>query len=233
MKTKNRICLNSLIVMGLIIFLAQSCKKDEEPTDKITDIDGNVYTSVTIGTKVWMVENLKTTKFNDGTAIPNVTDNTEWSDLNTPAYCWYDNEIANKATYGALYNWYAVNTGKLCPTGWHVATDDEWHQMLLFLDPNADKNALAESQIAGIKLKEQGNSHWESNGQCTPATNESGFTALPGGVRGDDFHWKGQYTYFWPSYGTPVTRYMTYFADFVIRDSNYASTGESVRCIKD
>jgi uncharacterized protein (TIGR02145 family) len=233
MKTKNRIWLIPLIVMGLVLILTHSCKKDENTPETITDKDGNVYTSVTIGTQVWMVENLKTTKYNDGTAIPNVTDNTEWSNLTTPAYCWYDNDIANKATYGALYNWYATNTSKLCPTGWHVATDDEWHQMILSLDPSAVLNNPAESQIAGIKLKEQGNSHWESSSQCTPATNESGFTALPGGVRGGTFYYMGQYGYFWPSAGTPVTRVMMSFADIVLRDGNDTSIGESVRCIKD
>jgi hypothetical protein len=93
----------------------------------IRDIDGNVYKTVTIGKQVWMAENLKTSKYNDGRAIPLVTDNTAWEALNTPAYCWYDNdESANKTKCGALYNWFAVNTNKLCPTGWHVPNDREW-----------------------------------------------------------------------------------------------------------
>jgi len=93
----------------------------------ITDIDGNYYTTVTIGTQVWMVENLKTTKYNDGTGIPLVTDNTVWCNLSTPGYCWYNNdETTYKNPYGALYNWHTVHTGKLCPSGWHVPTDSEW-----------------------------------------------------------------------------------------------------------
>ena len=122
MKTKNGILLCLTMVMGLHLILINSCSKDEAENNpaSITDKDGNVYTSVTIGTQVWMVENLKTTKYNDGTPIPNVTDNTEWSNLTTPAYCWYDNDITKKNPYGALYNGYAVRTGKLCPTGWHV-----------------------------------------------------------------------------------------------------------------
>ena len=96
----------------------------------VTDINGNVYHTVMIGNQVWMVENLKTTKYKDGTAIPNVTDNNAWSALSTPAYCWYNNDAATyKSTYGALYNWYAVNTGKLAPAGWHVATDAEWTKL--------------------------------------------------------------------------------------------------------
>ena len=92
-----------------------------------TDADGNVYHTVTIGTQTWTVENLKTSKYNDGTKIPLVTDGTTWGNLTTPGYCWHNNDAAtNKATYGALYNWYAVNTGKLAPSGWHVPTDAEW-----------------------------------------------------------------------------------------------------------
>jgi uncharacterized protein (TIGR02145 family) len=93
----------------------------------LTDIDGNVYNTVIIGTQVWMTENLKTTKYNDNTKIPNVIDNTPWCTLPTPAYCWYKNdEASNKHSYGALYNWFTVNTGKLCPTGWHVPSEVEW-----------------------------------------------------------------------------------------------------------
>ena len=103
-------------------------------TPNVVDIDGNVYHTVTIGTQVWMVENLKTTKYNDGTAIPLVTDNTAWGALTTPGYCWYNNDSATyKNTYGALYNWYAVNTGKLAPTGWHVPTDSEWTVLTTYL----------------------------------------------------------------------------------------------------
>lgn len=172
MKTKNRIWLCPLIVTGLVLILTHSCKKDEEPSDKIDDKDGNVYTSVTIGTQIWMVENLKTTKFNDGTAIPNVTDDTEWSNLTTTAYCWYDNDITKKNPYGALYNGYAVKTGKLCPTGWHVPFDTDWK--ILF-------NYAGGLDVAGGKLKETGTTHWDSPN--TGATDEYGFKYLPGGLR--------------------------------------------------
>lgn len=93
----------------------------------ISDIDGNSYSIIRVGTQVWMSENLKATKYSDGTIIPLVTDNSTWSNLSTSAYCWYNNDMAtNKAKYGALYNWYAVNSTKLCPSGWHIPTDDEW-----------------------------------------------------------------------------------------------------------
>jgi hypothetical protein len=101
----------------------------------VTDIDGNIYSTVTIGTQTWMKQDLKTTRYNDGAAIPLVTDNTAWAALTTPGYCLYNN--TNNAdsirTFGALYNWYAVNTGKLAPTGWHVATDAEWTTLTTYL----------------------------------------------------------------------------------------------------
>src|SRR5574344_993327 len=137
----------------------------------MTDIEGNTYKTVTIGTQTWMAENLKVTKYNDGAAIPNVTDNTAWSKLTTGALCDYDNTPSNSETYGKLYNWHAVNTGKLCPTGWHVPSDAEWTKLTDYLTSDA-----------GGKLKETGTTHW--NSPNTSATNETGFTALPGGSRG-------------------------------------------------
>ena len=106
--------------MGAFILLISSCSNNNivNPTPTpltATDIDGNVYHTVTIGTQVWMVENLKTTRYNDGSPIPLVTDSSYWSNLTTPGYCWYNNDTTNKNTYGALYNWYTVNTGKLAP----------------------------------------------------------------------------------------------------------------------
>ncbi|MBI5010148.1 MAG: fibrobacter succinogenes major paralogous domain-containing protein, partial [Bacteroidia bacterium] len=138
---------------------------------QVSDIDGNVYQTVTIGTQVWMKENLKTTKLNDGIALPNVIDNAAWAALTTTGYCWYNNDATTyKSTYGALYNWYAVNTGKLCPIGWHVPSDDEWTLLTTFRGGYS---------VAGGKLKETGTLHWTSPN--TGATNETGFTALPGG----------------------------------------------------
>jgi uncharacterized protein (TIGR02145 family) len=106
-------------------------------TTAVTDKDGNVYHTVTIGTQTWMVENLKTTKYNDGTAIPFITDNSAWANLTTPGYCWYNNDSTTyKNMYGALYNWYAVSTGNLAPKGWHVATDAEWTTLQNYLITN-------------------------------------------------------------------------------------------------
>jgi hypothetical protein len=102
----------------------------QESSETVKDIDGNVYNTVIIGIQVWTKENLKTTKYNDGSPIPNVTDDTQWENLTTGAYSWHNNDAANyKNPYGGLYNWYAVETGKLCPTGWHVPTEDEWYNL--------------------------------------------------------------------------------------------------------
>lgn len=194
----------------------------------VTDIDGNVYNTVTIGTQVWMAENLKTTKYNDGTSIPNVTDNTAWKNLATPGYCWYNNLATYKDTYGALYNWFAVNTGKLAPTGWHVATDAEWTTLTTFLGGES---------VAGGKLKETGTTHWQIN---TGATNSSGFTALPGGIRysGGLFVGVGYNGNWWSStdYGAgdyAWIRYLYNDSAYVMRGYFYKLDGYSVRCVRD
>jgi hypothetical protein len=120
-----------------------------QPSDPVTDIDGNVYKTVPAGDYIWMSENLKTTHYKDGTAIPLVAGNKEWSNLTTPAYCWFDNDEATyKATYGALYNWYTVSTGNLCPVGWHVPSDDEWRNLLYALK-NEDKNESGFTPLHG------------------------------------------------------------------------------------
>jgi uncharacterized protein (TIGR02145 family) len=137
----------------------------------LSDIEGNIYETVIIGTQIWMAENLKTTKYNDGTNILLVTLNSESANPPTPAYYWYDNDIVTyKNDYGALYNWYSVNTGKLCPAGWHVPFLDEFNSLI---------TSLGGMSVAGGKLKEAGTTHWESPN--TGATNYTGFTALPGG----------------------------------------------------
>jgi uncharacterized protein (TIGR02145 family) len=226
MKTKNRIWFCQFIVIGLAFILTNSCSKDEGNNNpsSITDKDGNVYTSVTIGTQVWMVENLKTTKYNDGTEIPNVT--TGFDALITPGYCWYNNDVANKLIYGALYNWFAVYTGKLCPTGWHVPSRPEVTTLQTYLGGES---------VGGGKLKETGTTHWTSPN--TGATNESGFTALPGGYRPSTFMAIHDAGYWWNS-----TETSTIGASFMImwcNNSNITITqvtkadGMSVRCIKD
>jgi len=204
---------------------------DQASAVSLFDQDNNVYSTVTINTQTWMASNLKTTKYNDGTAITNVTDNTAWSKSSTgAAYCWYNNDINNKPIYGALYNWYAVNTAKLCPVGWHVPTDSEWTTLTDYLEGLS---------VAGGKLKETGYTHWTTPN--TGATNETGFTALPGGYRGvfGAFSFIGSYGYWWSS--TDYTEFNT--GDVWYRHMNYNNSnatrgyydkayGFSVRCLK-
>jgi uncharacterized protein (TIGR02145 family) len=165
------------------------------------DGDGNGYYSVTIGTQTWLVEPLKTTKYNDRTNIPNVTDSIAWAALTTGAYCNYRNKTASDfiATYGRLYNWYAVNSGKLAITGWHIPTHNEWKTLVTF---------LGGQDVAGGKMKEAGIIHWQTpnNG----ATNESGFSALPSGYRGPiltyEYQSLGKNVAFWESTIYPSTQ---------------------------
>ena len=139
----------------------------------VKDANGNTYSAVTIGTQTWMASNLKTTKYNDGTNIPLITESGQWSSSNSPGYCWYNNDKATYGnTYGAIYNWYAVDTDKPCPTGWHVPTENEWTILT---------NQLEGQTNAGKKLKETGTAHWPAPNN--EATDEYGFTALPGGAR--------------------------------------------------
>jgi uncharacterized protein (TIGR02145 family) len=221
---------STLFFLFVISLFAASCKKDDNsPSDgTVKDIDGNVYHTVKIGTQTWMVENLKTTKYNDGTPITLVTDNAEWLGIGSEAYCWYDNDSArNMETYGALYNWYTVKTGKLAPTGWHVATDQDWTTLTTFLGGES---------VAGGKLKEKGTGKWQSPN--TGATNEVGFTALPAGYRNTDgtFTDMGMSGDWWTS--TELTGINAWFRGVgnnlssVSRVGLSKAYGLSVRCVK-
>jgi len=194
----------------------------------LADIDGNIYSQVTIGTQVWMGENLKTTRYNDGTVIPLVANSTEWSNLTTPGYCWYNNDITTyKNTYGALYNGYAVITGKLCPTGWYVPSANEWQTLTYFVGDQTN---------AGGKLKEIGLTHWRSPN--AGATNEVGFTALPGGLRQETlFRYIGESGWWWTSTNYEEirthSRFMVYHSPYLGIGDGERKYGKSIRCLKD
>jgi uncharacterized protein (TIGR02145 family) len=159
--------LTTLISMILLI----SCEKDNKKGLPI-DGDGNVYDTIVIGTQTWLTENLKTTKYNNGVSIHLVTDNTQWTSMTSAAFCWYNNKPdLYKDDYGALYNWWAVKVSFLCPVGYHVPTNEEWTTLIDY---------LGGENVAGGKLKITGNLFWENN---SFATNESGFSAVGGGVR--------------------------------------------------
>jgi uncharacterized protein (TIGR02145 family) len=192
----------------------------------VTDNDWNSYSVVKIGNQYWMAENLKTTKFNDGTRIPVIPDYNAWSSLVSPGYCLYNNDAGKyKSKYGVLYNGYTVSTGKLCPIGWHVPSADEWAALINYCG----------KKIAGGNLKERYN--WMSPN--TGATNATGFTALPGGSRGNlgSFMDAGIRGHWWSSTENDNTDVwngtMSYSGSTVTGSSDHKKSGLSVRCLKD
>ena len=198
--------------------------------ENMTDQDGNIYKTVTIGTQTWMAENLRTTKYNDGTDINEVTNDLAWYSTTSAAYCNYNNTSSFDliATYGRLYNWYAVNTGKLAPEGWHVPNDAEWLTLINYLNANP---------YAAKKLKEWGNMHWNVSDL---GTNESGFTALPGGYRylEGDFLARGSAGFWWSTTEVSDTNIKFYSisglenVSYVHEDTYPKNAGFSIRLVK-
>jgi uncharacterized protein (TIGR02145 family) len=203
-----------------------------EKIETITDIDGNVYSTIKIGNQIWMAENLKVTRYNDGTDILNLTNDSVWGASTIGAYCWYDNNLLNEDIYGALYNWYSVKTEKLAPEGWHVPTDAEWTELKTYLTNNGHSGA------EGTALKTS--SGWSLSGN---GTDNYGFSGLPCGQR----YWHdgifygagnyGNYGYWWAT--TEYSGTSAYGRDLHYYDADMAivvghkSDGYSVRCIKD
>ena len=213
------------------------------PTSTVTDVDNNIYNTVAIGTQCWTTSNLKVTKYNDGTAIlldasggsDGVTGGENWSTQLSGAYTVYGNAPTNATNYGYLYNWYAVSDlRKLCPTGWHVPTRGEW---------NALASQLGGLTAAGGKLKSMGTTFW--NSPNTGADNSSGFSGLPGGLRGGNsglnhgkFNYGGDRGYFWSadssSPGYAYSRVLN-ASNLSLNEDSFSrlAEGQSVRCLKD
>lgn len=201
-----------------------------EDVSTVSDIDGNTYSVVTIGSQCWMGENLKTTRFRDGSAIPQVTDNQEWKDQLTPAFCYYNNDNSFDDTYGKLYNWYAIADSRgICPDGWRVPTDADFATLTKYLGSADD--------VAGGRLKEEGTTHWEEPNEL--ASNSSGFTALPGGMRFQEgpFDHLGKNGLFWSASSESVSLgfylTLTYNSAASYRTYIYKRSGFSCRCIKE
>jgi uncharacterized protein (TIGR02145 family) len=241
MKKRTHYLIYTFTIIGLFLLLSNGCKKDEtsQPNSglifnpnliygTVTDIDGNVYKTIQIGTQTWMAENLKVTHYRNGTSIPNVTDSVAWYNLTTGAYCNYENNPNISTTYGKLYNWYAVkDSNNIAPLGWHVPSDNEWTILTDY---------LGGENLAGGKLKEIGITHWADSNRN--ATNESGFTAIPAGYHYDyNFEKIGIWARWWSStdysidfaYGRVINEYGT----VSINNGGYKPNGYSVRCIKD
>jgi len=230
MKNKLNFLIYSLCLMGTFILLSNLYAFGQENNQTVTDIDGNVYNTVIIGSQTWLKEDLKVTKYNNGQIIQHITDINGWKSFNPGgAYCWYNNDVGNKSTYGALYNWYAVYTGNLCPEGWHVPTDAEWTILTTYLG----------IKVAGGKLKETGTSYWAQPNKG--ADNSSGFTALPGGFRDNigSFRSIGYVGHWWSStqyrfdYNSACYRRMYNTSSDAASYFAPKNIGNSVRCVKD
>jgi uncharacterized protein (TIGR02145 family) len=208
------------------------CGEEFQEKEKIvTDIDGNEYKTIKIGEQIWMAENLKVTHYRNGDSIPNIIRDRDWTNTSQGAYCNYDNDESDVETYGRLYNWYAVDDKRgLAPKDWHIPTNEEAKELVEFLGGYS---------VSGGKLKEIGFEHWTPPN--TGATNESGFTALPGGYRsGGSFGSMGWDTHFWFStmYNSLTAWSMLIDCDRSGISRSYWSyydkkDGFSVRCIKD
>jgi uncharacterized protein (TIGR02145 family) len=223
------------LLFASVLLALFSCKKEEKTTtttinptttETVKDIDGNSYKTVKIGAQTWMSENLRVTKLNDGTAIGTTMDSTSWMNAKSPYFRKYDaNTDVSKDGY--LYNFYAVNTQKVCPTGWHVPSTSEWDVL---------KTTLGGEEVAGGKMKEVGTTGWiEGN---AGATNESGFTALASGCfnPSNGLAHKGIQAYFWSSTSDSIFANYEYIyvgstklAEFL----HYKNSGFSIRCLKD
>lgn len=202
----------------------------------VNDIDGNTYKTIQIGTQTWMAENLRTTRYNNGRSIVLAVDNRQWWLSDSAAYCWVNNEGDKfKETYGAIYNWRAVNSYKLCPAGWHVPDDAEWTTFTTYLGGQTD---------IGFKIKETGGTHWLN--QSSNTTNETGFTALPAGYRnfegsfkpGSNYgYWRGAEAFWWSSSTAyPGGAYYRVFysgSNTLLKEGWRIEQGLSVRCLKD
>jgi uncharacterized protein (TIGR02145 family) len=218
---------NFIKLMALALMMGGSLSLSAQKAgETVKDADGNEYKTVVIGSQTWFAENLRTTKYANGNNIPNITDKGKWVNDKTPGYCWYDNNSANKE-YGALYNWYVINAGNICPNGWHVATDADWTTL---------ENKVGGRDKAAQALREAGTKHWkEANGDYN---DDYGFGMMAGGFRNayGDFTWQTVDAGYWtatgktPSYAWNRTAY--YYDDHLNRHEIQKCFGYSVRCVK-
>jgi uncharacterized protein (TIGR02145 family) len=201
----------------------------------VKDIDGNEYKALAFGNQTWMIENLRTTKLNDGRTIKQETDNFQWAG-GTPAFCWYNNEVSNARPYGGLYNFQAVQTGKLCPTGWRVPSDRDWKELERFLGMSRAQADAPGWRGTDEATRMKNTKGWNHDGN---GTNLSGFTAMPGGLRSHNgcFYRLENYAFFWTSTEANANdahyRNLYYGSGQVYRFTYNKNNGFSVRCIKE
>jgi uncharacterized protein (TIGR02145 family) len=226
-----------ITALAILAVLAYSCKKTKLETGSVTDIDGNTYKTVKIGEQWWMAENLKTTHYSDGTPIERISASSAWVQagadtavVKQAAYCWYGNDsTTNAPIYGALYNWYTASHAKLAPAGWHVPTDEDINVLIRF---------IGNARESGGTLKDGGVDYWKTPNAS--ATNETGFSALPGGYRDATpaaFHELTLSASFWTSSDSASVagkNIKLVYTDYVLHRQNTArGMGFSIRCVKD
>lgn len=220
----------SILLFTFLAFSLYSCSSSDSNENNsnvdVTDIDGNTYQTVNICDQTWMKSNLNVSKYRNGDEIPQVTDATQWANLTTGAWCYLQNNTSNGPIYGKLYNWYAVNDPRgLAPNGWHIPSKDEWAVL---------RNCLGGENIAGGKMKAL--TLW--NNPNVGASNESGFTGLPGGIRdfSASFTQFSDWGYFWSSTQNGVGnswKVSLYYDSSILGTSDDANkVGISVRCVK-
>lgn len=226
-----------IILMVLIVtVISTQCKRTGRNTVK--DIDGNIYHTALIGKYLWMTENLQTTRYNDGSGLPCIKDQNIWLRSDSAAFCYYQNNESYADTVGIMYNWFAVNSGKLCPDGWRVPTDEDWSYLEGFVDSRygiGDTVWLKQGlrgYDAGQRLKATTGWRPGING-----TDNFGFNGLPGGERLSRFYGGGSSGFWWSSteasQSSAYYRSLIYSFELVARDTHPKRMGFSVRCIKD
>ena len=229
----------TVFIATFLILSSLSCNKDEIESiihgEDLTDIDGNNYQSIIIGTQQWMAQNLMTTKYNDGEQIPLINTDTGWRKHRYHAYCWVDDSYncSLNEKYGAMYNWFVIKTGKLCPTGWHVPTDDEWEELELYI-----YNEFNEDYGVGTHLKAKYG--WDYDNVIPSGNNYYGFSALAAGERNNDsgkFVNNHKFGRWWSSTKEDSfhswSRSLSFHSTGMYRGYSNQSSGFSVRCIKD
>jgi uncharacterized protein (TIGR02145 family) len=229
MKKKIVYLISSIMTFTLLICLiTTSCQKSNDDsnitTGTVSDIDGNEYKTIKIGSQWWMAENLKVSKFRNGDSIPDVTDSSFWNSNNNAAYCWYNNDISNKKLFGALYNWNVVKDHRnVAPEGWHIPTTSEWNVLINFLGGDS---------IAGLSLKSTNG--WFNNGN---GNNNSGFNSFSSGFRDYAGIFLNVGASFWTTTtlesGRNYCRILYPQGNDIILGIAYDKEGLSIRCIKD
>ena len=240
-----RIQFMQLLSIAVLFFaFATACDKSDDPggdfpsAGTVKDADGNVYNTVKIGDQVWMAENLKTTKYNDGTPIINITDNAKWDDQQIGACCYYDNQESNKNIYGLLYNWYSIESNKLAPQGWHVATKSDWDKLLAYISAHFEPQSSIAKSLAS-------KDYWKTSSEIDAIGNNLiindsfGFSALPGGYRKADGSFKDieKGGYWWTTEKTAEftvwLRNLSYDKSILGRSGFDPYCGLSIRLVRD